>query len=151
MTRYCPNCHAVVPDGSLNCPQCFTDVPRDGGISYGDHMDYRPGRDEYRENITKRRKHLSVAMFLAVFPPFFGILGLGSVYLDSRDRSGVYFLIGGLILFWFTVGMFRLSVTGGIVETILLMVPTIIAALVYLLTAFVSVLYAFTGSMFIRR
>jgi len=144
MTRYCPNCGAVVPEGSLNCPQCYKEIPRSGAFTEKD----RKGRtqEEYKREIGERRKSMKMSLALAIVPAFFGILGLGQIYQDRRDGRGWGFLAIGLLLFLATVGLVYVAGGEGLFTTILLAIPIIIAAGLYLCTAIVSVGCTYLGS-----
>ena len=89
MTRYCPRCGAVVPQNSLTCPQCYTEVPR----SVPDEPE--PGYSR----IGRRKKSATLALILSVIPAFFGLLGLGLIYEDRRDPRGYRYLGAGLVLY----------------------------------------------------
>ena len=147
MTRYCPNCRAVVPENSLNCPQCFAEIPRDGFISDREQMGYTPSRDEYEENLEKRHKSSVVVLLLAIIPAFFGILGMGQIYRDRRDKVGWYFFVGGLILVMLAATLLTVGFAGGLLGTIILAIPAVICIVVYVLAAIVSVVDAMTGSL----
>jgi len=147
MTRYCPNCRAVVPDNSLNCPQCFAEIPRDGWVSEGEQMKYNPSKDEYRENLGKRHKSELAVLILAIAPAFFGILGMGQIYRDRRDKVGWYFFIGGLFLVFAFATLLWMALAGGPIGTILLAIPAFIFLVLYVLAAIVSIVDAMTGSL----
>ncbi len=149
MTRHCPECGAVVPKGSLTCPRCYTEVPRDdleADAAYGGGYYERP-RDEYRNQLRKRRKSHTLAMILAVVPAFFGLLGLGQIYEDYRDGKGWKFLIGGLALFAVLVAIISLVSVSGILGAIMLAVPVLLFGGLYICLAIVSVVDAYLGSI----
>lgn len=150
MTRYCPECGAVVPKGSLTCPRCYTEVPRDdlerSDGAYGDRR-YERARDEYKKQLNRRRKSYGITMILAVVPAFFGLLGLGQIYEDYRDGRGWKFLIGGLVLFAILVGMVSLVSVSGILGAIMMAVPMVLFGGLYICLAIVSVVDAYFGSI----
>ncbi|WP_400236811.1 hypothetical protein [Methanomethylophilus alvi] len=150
MTRRCPNCGAVVPKGSLTCPQCYTEVPRDDldqtEPAYGGRKYERP-RDEYERQLKKRKKSLTVALILAVVPAFFGILGLGQIYEDRRDSKGWKFLVTGLVFFIILVSMIVLLNMSGILGAIMMAVPLILFGGLYICTAIASVADVYLGSL----
>ena len=147
MTRYCPNCRAVVPENSINCPQCFTDVPPEGWVSDAEQIRYTPSKEEYRENIEKRHKSHIVVLLFAVIPVFFGILGLGQIYRDRRDTMGWMFLAGGIILDVIIAALIAATFMSGLLAAVLTAVPLILAILLYVITAIASVVDALTGSL----
>lgn len=150
MTRYCPVCGAVVPKNSLTCPQCYTEVPRDDmedepRPSYTRRSEGRT-RDQFREQITRRHKSQKLAMLLAIVPAFFGVLGLGLIYEDRRDSQGWVFLVAGLILFWVLVALIVSMHVTGILTTILLAIPMVLFALLYIGAAASSIAATVFGS-----
>ena len=92
----------------------------------------------------KRHKSRTVIMILAVIPAFFGLLGLGQIYRDRRDRLGWMFLVGGLILYAILVLLAYLTLTSGLVGVIVL-IPLVLLGMVYILAALTAIFDAFTG------
>jgi len=150
MTRYCPNCRAIVPKNSLNCPQCLTDVPREGWVEDDEQKSYKPSKSEYRENIEKRHKSVIVVMLLAVVPALFGLLGIGHIYRDRRDITGWGILVAGFVLAML-VPVFAI---GGILTgpfAILVLPLAGLCALGYVVLALFSIVDAATGGFFTSR
>lgn len=145
MSRYCPNCGAVVPENSLNCPQCYTDIPRGGYVNERDHMREHRTKEDFVSQIEKRHKKRSLALLLAIIPAFFGILGLGQIYLDRRYARGYMYLATGLLFFLSAVGLFVLG-SGHGWATVILFIPIFISMFLYFLTAVASVAETWLGS-----
>ena len=141
MKRRCPKCGAVVPDNSLTCPQCYTEVPRD-------LIETEPVRDrnEFRERIERRKKNLTISLILAILPAFFGILGLGMIYQDSRDSRGWEFMAAGLILYLIPVSAVVVIGFANIFAAILLIIPLFFALLLYAGAALLSIAETYFGS-----
>ncbi len=142
MKRRCPKCGAVVPDNSLTCPQCYTEVPRDLVETEPLHDRY-----EFRERIERRKKNMKVSMALAVIPAFFGLLGLGLLYQDVRDSRGWEFLAAGLVLYLLPVISIVVIGFANLLAAALLLVPLFFALLLYAGTAFMSFFETYFGSL----
>lgn len=151
MTRRCPNCGAVVPPESLNCPHCYHDVPR---TITGPENDYHNRTyAQYEDQLSKRHKSRLISLVLAVIPAFIGLLGLAQIYQDYRDPLGWKILGGGLILYLILVGMIVLIIGTGGIGVLLLTIPIILVGALYLLLALFSFLLTNTGfvTMFGKR
>ena len=140
MRRKCPKCGAVVPDNSLTCPQCYTEVPRDLVETEPLH-----DRNEFREQIERRKKNMKISLALAVIPAFFGILGIGLIYQDSRDYRGWKFLAVGAVLYILPVITLMIGFTT-LIGAVLLLLPVFFALLLYAGAALVSIAETYFGS-----
>lgn len=143
MPRRCPGCGAEVPPESLNCPNCYTDIPRDTGA-------YRNGRQERsqtRERIAKKNKSRLLSLILATVPVLVGLLGLARIYRDCRDTGGWCMLGFGFLVYLLLLGIVFTIVAGGFLG-ILLIIPTLLVGLFYLFLAFVNFVTAWTGSLY---
>ena len=85
--RRCPFCGELVPSNSITCPKCFRKIP----------VEPEPVRKERRENPKNeqgRRYSKKLALALTLIPGLFGILGLGLIYRNPRQKRG-YLVSGG--------------------------------------------------------
>lgn len=87
MTRYCPKCGEPVPPNCITCPKCYAKVPSE------------PVTSEKTKQSEPKRKSNSTRILLTVIPGFFGLLGLGILYDDTKNMLGYKFLVAGLLLF----------------------------------------------------
>ena len=141
MKRRCPRCGAIVPDNSLTCPQCYTEVARDLVGSEPLHSS-----EEFREQIEQRQKNMRIALILAIIPAIFGFLGLGMIYQDYRDERGWKFLGVGLVLFLFPVLSIIVLGIAGIFAAVLLLIPLFFSLLAYAGMALLSIAETYFGS-----
>ena len=141
MKRRCPKCGAVVPDNSLTCPQCYTEVPRD-------LTEQEPVRDrnEFRKQIERRKKDMRISLVLAIIPAFFGILGLGLIYQDSRDFRGWRYLAIGAVLYLLPVAAIVVIGFADVLAAVLLIIPLFFVLLLYAGIALVSIAETYFGS-----
>lgn len=116
--RRCPNCGELVPSNSLTCPKCYKRLPKEP----------EPVRkEERRESGGKREYSRRIAVLLCLIPGLFGLLGLGLVYRNPRQKRGYIALVIGFLVFVAAVFL----TMGGF--TIFLAVPCwIIYVLMYL-------------------
>ncbi len=151
MKRHCPNCGAIVPPESLNCPHCYHDVPRT--LTETEYETHNRTREQYDDQMSKRHKSRTVSLILATIPALIGLLGLAQIYQDHREPLGWKILVGGLILYLFMVGMVRLVINTGGLSLLLLIVPIFILLVMYLLLALFALLLTYSGfvSLFGRR
>lgn len=150
MTRYCPNCGAIVPPNSLTCPQCYCEIPRD--MREEPEPGYNPrystrSKEEYREQIGRRHKSTTVALILATIPALFGLLGLGLIYEDHRDWRGYRYLLVGLALYIIMAAMIILVDVSGTLGLILFIIPLAILAIIYIGCAAASVAETWLGNL----
>ncbi len=96
--RYCPYCGELVPSTSLTCPKCYKKIPvmdpepRSTGGSGG-------SSSKGKSSGSSGGKSETIAVLLALIPGLFGILGLGMLYKNHSSRSGIIFLVLGLLTF----------------------------------------------------
>lgn len=138
--RTCPHCGEYVEQNSLTCPKCFREVPREP-----------PAVTQERASENEKRtsgKVPGAAVFLAIFPAFIGLLGLGIIYTNPKNRNGYLFLFTGLVLFLPFVALFFLMLGSGLLSAILLFVATIIFLLLYIFVAIVAFIETTLGSVF---
>lgn len=116
--RRCPYCGELVPSNSVTCPKCYKKIPTEP----------EPVRRERRSSEGGgRTPNRTVALLLAIIPGFFGLLGLGLIYRNPRQKRGYLALVLGLLVFLVAV-CFTVFIV-----TIFLAVPFwIIYALLYL-------------------
>ncbi len=151
MKRRCPNCGAIVPPESLNCPHCYHDVPRTPAET--DYGTRDRTREQYDDQISKRHKSRTLSLVLATIPALIGLLGLAQIYQDHRDPLGWKILVGGLILYLLMVGTVRLVISTGGLGLLLLIVPIFVLVVMYLLLALFALLLTYSGfvTLFGRR
>ena len=134
MTRYCPNCGEAVPSNCLTCPKCYAKIPAE------------PVKNERRQEEQRtgsNGKNQSIRRILAIVPGFFGILGLGHIYMDYRQSRGYMFLLIGL--FFFAIGNFILWAPADVLVWILKTPIGVGFMLLYLITFIISVLDSASG------
>lgn len=100
--RRCPYCGELVPSTSITCPKCYKKIPAEP----------EPVRRESDrpKNESGRRYNRTVAILLSLIPGLFGLLGLGLIYRNPRQKRGYVALVLGLLFFvaamGFTIGVF---------------------------------------------
>ena len=100
--RLCPYCGELVPSTSITCPKCYKKIPAEP----------EPVRRESDrpKNESGRRYNRTVAILLSLIPGLFGLLGLGLIYRNPRQKRGYIALVLGLLFFvaamGFTIGVF---------------------------------------------
>ena len=117
--RRCPYCGELVPSNSITCPKCYRKIP----------VEPEPVREEKRrpKNEQGRTYNRKLALALTLIPGLFGILGLGLIYRNPRQKRGYVALLFGALFFILAVFL-----TVGLI-TIVAAVPCwIIYALMYL-------------------
>jgi len=125
MTRYCPKCGEPVPSNCITCPKCYTKIPSE------------PVASEKVNDQGPKPKSQSTRILLTIIPGFFGLLGLGMIYDDTKNMLGYKFLIAGLILF--IVGNV-LILTPGFLTTVLGIGPMILYLILFLITILQTIL-----------
>ncbi len=93
-------------------------------------------------------KSPSISAFLAIFPAFVGILGLGMIYQEPRSSRGYWFLVGGLILFLPFLALFFTMLNSGFFSAILLFIALVIILLIYISAAIAAFVETMFGSIF---
>lgn len=99
--RRCPYCGELVPSTSITCPKCYKKIPAEP----------EPVRRESDrpKNESGRRYNRTVAILLSLIPGLFGLLGLGLIYRNPRQKRGYVALVLGLLFFvaamGFTIGV----------------------------------------------
>ena len=99
--RRCPYCGELVPSTSITCPKCSKKIPAEP----------EPVRRESDrpKNESGRRYNRTVAILLSLIPGLFGLLGLGLIYRNPRQKRGYVALVLGLLFFvaamGFTIGV----------------------------------------------
>lgn len=100
--RRCPYCGELVPSTSITCPKCYKKIPAEP----------EPVRRESDrpKNESGKRYNRTVAILLSLIPGLFGLLGLGLIYRNPRQKRGYIALVLGLLFFvaamGFTIGVF---------------------------------------------
>jgi hypothetical protein len=138
--RRCPHCGEYLQSNSLTCPRCFKEIPRVPNAASPE-----------RVNIDEKKKSGKVpgaALLLAVIPPFFGLLGLGLIYLHPKDRKGYLALILGLLLFLPSIAMFIMMRNSGFFSAVLLFFSLVALLIFYVIGALVILLETISGSFF---
>ena len=133
----CPKCGEYAPSNCLICPKCYANIPRDNLME-----------KERRFKKPKPGKSMRVALILSTFPALFGLLGLGKIYLDSKDRRGYWFLLGGLILYMPIVALFLVAHGSGLLSALFLTLVMIILLLVYFSATVAVFIETMIGSVF---
>lgn len=89
--RRCPYCGELVPSTSITCPKCYRKIPSEP----------EPVRRESdsRKSEGGRRYNPRIAMLLSLIPGLFGLLGLGLIYRNPRQKRGYVALLLGLCFF----------------------------------------------------
>ena len=99
--RRCPYCGELVPSTSITCSKCYKKIPAEP----------EPVRRESDrpKNESGRRYNRTVAILLSLIPGLFGLLGLGLIYRNPRQKRGYVALVLGLLFFvaamGFTIGV----------------------------------------------
>jgi energy-converting hydrogenase Eha subunit A len=135
--RKCPRCGERLDGNSLTCPKCYAEVSRETPVQ----------RDEDRSG-QPRNKVSAAVVLLAIIPAFFGILGLGQIYRDHRERKGYYFLIAGLVIFIPLAALFVIMLNSGLLSAIFLFLADVLLFILYLSAALAALLDALFGSVF---
>ncbi|MCL1979196.1 MAG: hypothetical protein FWG60_03460 [Methanomassiliicoccaceae archaeon] len=139
--KKCPYCGEYVQKNNLTCPRCFREIPRE------------PTPNVRERTADGNKKGLfgkipAAAVFLAVFPAFIGLLGLGLIYLHPKDKKGYWFLVAGLVLFWGFLALFLKMLNSGFLSAILLFVVLVIFLLIYISAAIGAFIETTFGSIF---
>ena len=103
----------------ITCPKCYTKIPAEPVSA-----------EETKQSEPKKKSH-STRILLTVIPGFFGLLGLGILYDDTKNMLGYKFLIAGLLLF--ILGNV-LILTPGFLTTVLGIGPMILYLILFLIT-----------------
>ena len=88
---------------------------------------------------------MKISLALAIIPAFFGILGIGLIYQDSRDYRGWKFLAAGAVLYILPVITLMIGFTT-LIGAVLLLLPVFFALLLYAGAALVSIAETYFGS-----
>lgn len=140
--RKCPHCGELVQSNSLTCPKCFKSIPREESVDTSEYVI----NDEKGKRTGSKSPNLTA--FLAIFPAFVGILGLGMIYQDPRSSKGYWFLIAGLILFLPFLALFFTMLDSGFLSAILLFIALVIIILIYISAAIAAFVETMFGSIF---
>ncbi len=108
-----------MPSNCITCPKCYTKIPAEPVSA-----------EETKQSEPKKKSH-STRILLTVIPGFFGLLGLGILYDDTKNMLGYKFLIAGLLLF--ILGNV-LILTPGFLTTVLGIGPMILYLILFLIT-----------------
>jgi len=138
--KKCPHCGEYVHNNSINCPKCFKEIPRNRSIT----PEYVIKEDKKE----RQRKAPAAAVLLALIPPFFGLLGLGIIFMDHKDRKGYWFLLIGLVLFLPLTALFFLMLRSGFISAILLFIVFLVIFLIYVSAAVAAFIETLFGSVF---
>lgn len=101
--RRCPYCGELVPSNSVTCPKCYKKIPSEP----------EPVRKESKGTKKDGRRYSrKVALALTLVPGLFGLLGLGLIYKNPRQKRGYIALALGLLFFvaavFFTLAVFTI-------------------------------------------
>ena len=100
--RRCPYCRELVPSTSITCPKCYKKIPAE--------PEPVSRESDRPKNESGRRYNRTVAILLSLIPGLFGLLGLGLIYRNPRQKRGYVALVLGLLFFvaamGFTIGVF---------------------------------------------
>ncbi|MDR1404762.1 MAG: hypothetical protein LBJ20_04255 [Candidatus Methanoplasma sp.] len=137
----CPFCGERIQRNNLTCPRCFREIPREpqAGCS-------RITTDNVQKKYPE--KSLGIALFLAAAPAFAGILGLGMIYLNPRERRGYWFLAAGLALFLPIIILFFTMRDSGLLSAMLLLAAIAVILLLYASAAVAAFIETVFGSVF---
>ncbi|MDR1954781.1 MAG: hypothetical protein LBP82_02365 [Candidatus Methanoplasma sp.] len=140
--KKCPHCGEYIQNSSLTCPKCFKEVPQEQFVERSEQ--------EFGGDKKKGRRMLSdLAVLLAIFPPFIGLLGLGMMYLYPKSGKGYCFLAAGLLLSLSVLGLVFMSFRAdSFLAAILFIALAIIALLVYISAAVAAFLETMFDSVF---
>jgi hypothetical protein len=138
--KKCPFCGEFVHGNDLTCPKCFKAVPREQSIKETQCASNKKTREKGRVS--------GAALLLAIFPPIFGLLGLGIIYKDHKDRNGYWFLIAGLLLFLPSIWILFTMLRSGFFSAVLLFIVLVILSLIYISAAVAAFLETIFGSVF---
>jgi hypothetical protein len=123
-TKRCPFCGEYVQSNSLTCPKCFRDIHREQKVG-----------ESCRTEKAGGGKSPDLVTFLAIFPAFIGMLGLGMIYLDPKDSKGYWFLAAGSVLFLSFLVLFFVMLDSGLLSAVMLFATIIIILLIYISAA----------------
>jgi hypothetical protein len=137
--KRCPYCGEYVQTNSLTCPKCFKEIPREPE----DKAEYVILEDDNR----RTNKVPSVSVLLAIIPPFFGLLGLGIIYLDHKNSKGYWMLVAGLILFMPSILLFFVLRDSGFFSAVLSFITLMILLLLYVSGAVAALIETVFGSV----
>lgn len=140
MQRTCPNCGEYVQSDNLTCPKCFKEIPRDPPRETSGSV-----RVNSKRNV--KDKNSNIAAFLAILPPFIGLLGLGMIYQEPKNSQGYWFLLAGLLIFIPFLGVFFLMLNSGILSAALLFIVSVILLLIYISAAVAAFIETVFGSV----
>jgi len=135
--KKCPHCGEYVQKNDLTCPKCFREVPR------GPPAEYEPKKGKKAGN--KRR---DIMIVLSTFPAFFGLLGLGLIYKDPKNRSGYLFLAVGLLIFLPSLWLLFTMLRSGFFSALLMFIALAILTMIYISAAAAALLETLFGSVF---
>jgi len=138
--KKCPYCGEFIQNNDLKCPKCFKEIPREKAVD----TEYLI-REEKKE---KPKKASSSVVLLATIPAFFGLLGLGLMYSDHKNRSGYWFLVAGLVLFLPMLALLYMITHSGFLSAILLLVALVLLSIIYISAAVAALLETLFGSVF---
>ncbi len=91
---YCSRCGGPLPEGAKFCPHCQAPVGNPAGGPVAAPTSGQPYGPVYPMH---SQKDLGVTAILALIPGFFGIMGIGHLYVGKVAR-GIITLIVGLVL-----------------------------------------------------
>ena len=135
--KKCPHCGEYVQKNDLTCPKCFREIPRETPA------EYKPKKEKKAGN-----KRHDLIILLSIFPPFFGLLGLGLIYKDPKDKGGYWFLLIGLLIFLPSLWLLFTMLRSGSFSAILLFIALVILTMIYISAAVAALLEALFGSVF---
>ena len=128
--RRCPYCGERVPSFSVNCPNCYRNIPSEEGPK----EEYRIIDDDRAPSVY--RVNRKVVIFLAFIPAVFGLFGLGQLYQKDWNK-GIMFLFTGVLMMASMVML--LTMVGGPVAIVLFIGLLILFIGGYLIQAFDAV------------
>ncbi|MBP6021161.1 MAG: hypothetical protein KA502_01050 [Candidatus Methanomethylophilaceae archaeon] len=143
MTRRCPHCGVAVPTNVLSCPKCFKSIPREA-----EPEPSAPVREAGNRQESVREVDRTLLIILSTVPALFGLLGLGQIYKDPKDRKGFMFLVIGLPVFLCIVYLFKSFLVSGFLAGILMFAALALLSLIYISAAIGAFIDAVLGSVF---
>ncbi|MGQ4834184.1 MAG: zinc-ribbon domain-containing protein [Candidatus Asgardarchaeia archaeon] len=107
----CKNCGRIIPDGSLYCPFCGAkqDITTQQAPSVPpvNPPPTIPAQPYYPQTVTYKEKDEGITAILALVGGFFGIWGIGHLYVGDV-KKGILLLILGLVIQFFPLGYLML-------------------------------------------
>ncbi len=124
MTAKCPYCGELLPSNSITCPKCYRKI--DSSILKAEAEKERRQQEKPKRDISR-----TIQLILCIIPAFFGILGLGQIVRNFRQKRGYIFLVVGLL--FYAIGV---SLTFTLFPSVIIKIFSTLGGLFFLLMYF---------------